>query len=71
MALSTSEKTARYREKLRAQGLRPIQIWVPDTRSKTLAEEVRRQSLRVSKRDRPDLLDELDLAAAQTEDWVW
>ena len=60
MAMSTSEKTAKYREKLRAQGLRPIQIWVPDTRSKTLAEEVRRQSLRVSRKDEPELMDELD-----------
>ncbi len=71
MAMSTSEKTAKYREKLRAQGLRPIQIWVPDTRSKTLAEEVRRQSLRVSRKDEPELMDELDTAAAQTEDWTW
>ncbi|MGA2939886.1 MAG: antitoxin MazE family protein [Syntrophobacteraceae bacterium] len=71
MALSTSEKTAKYREKLRAQGLRPVQIWVPDTRSKTLAEEVRRQSLRVSRNDEPELMDELDTAAAQTEDWTW
>ena len=71
MALSTSEKTAKYREKLRAQGLRPVQIWVPDTRSKTLAEEVRRQSLRVSRKDESELMDELDTAAAQTEDWTW
>ena len=71
MALSTSEKTAKFREGLRAQGLRPVQIWVPDTRSKTLAEEVRRQSLRVSQKDATDLMDELDMAAAQTEDWTW
>ena len=71
MALSTSEKTAKYRERLRAQGLRPVQIWVPDTRSKTLAEEFRRQSLRVSRKDESDLMDELDMAAAQTEDWTW
>ncbi len=71
MALSASEKTAKYREKLRAQGLRPIQIWVPDMRSKALAEEVRRQSLRVSRRNESDLMDELDMSAAQTEDWTW
>jgi hypothetical protein len=71
MALNTSEKTAKYREKLRAQGLRPIQIWVPDTRSRTLVEEVRRQSLRVSRKDESDLLDEPDTSAAQTEDWTW
>jgi hypothetical protein len=71
MALSTSEKTAKYRERLRAQGLRPVQIWVPDTRSETLAEEVRRQSLRVSRKDESDLMDELEMATAQTEDWTW
>ena len=71
MALSTSEKTAKYRERLRAQGLRPIQIWVPDTRSRSLAEEIRRQSLRVSKKDDSDVMDELDSAAAQTEDLEW
>jgi hypothetical protein len=71
MTLNASEKTAKYREKLRAQGLRPIQIWVPDTRSKALVEEVRRQSLRVSRKDESGLMDELDVAAAQTEDWTW
>ncbi len=71
MALSASEKTAKYREKLRAQGLRPIQIWVPDVRSRALAEEVRRQSLRVSRKDESDLMDELDMSAAQTEGWAW
>jgi len=71
MALSASEKTAKFRERLRAQGLRPIQIWVPDVRSKTLAEEVRRQSVRVSREDEADLMDELDMFAAQTEGWSW
>jgi len=71
MALSTTEKAAKYRERLRAQGLRPVQIWVPDTRSKTLAEEVRRQSLRVSQKDESDLMDELDMAASQIEGWTW
>lgn len=41
---------SRYRARLRAAGLRPIQIWVPDTRSARLAEEVRRQSKLVSRR---------------------
>ena len=71
MGLSASEKTAKYRKRLRAQGLRPVQIWAPDVRSKTLAEEVRRQSLRVSPKDESDLMDELDMSAAQTEDWSW
>jgi hypothetical protein len=40
---ATRAKVKLHREKLRAQGLRPIQIWVPDTRAPGFAEEVRRQ----------------------------
>jgi Protein of unknown function (DUF3018) len=39
------EKVRRYRARLRAQGLRPIQIWVPDVRSPTFLVEAQRQSL--------------------------
>ena len=38
------ERTRRYRERLAAQGLRPIQLWVPDTTSPTFTDEARRQS---------------------------
>jgi hypothetical protein len=34
-----------YRQRMRAQGLRPVQLWVPDTRSPEIAAELRRQSL--------------------------
>jgi len=34
---------------LRQQGLRPIQIWVPDVRSPAFAAEAHRQSLAVAK----------------------
>ena len=34
-----------HRARLRAQGLRPIQIWVPDVRSPEFAAEAHRQSL--------------------------
>ena len=42
-------KVQAYRARLRAQGLRPIQIWVPDVRSPEFAAEARRQSLAVSR----------------------
>jgi hypothetical protein len=45
---SSRDKVRTHREKLRAQGLRPIQIWVPDVRSPEFAAEARRQSLLVS-----------------------
>ena len=40
----TNPRVKRHRERLRALGLRPLQIWVPDTRSPAFAEECRRQS---------------------------
>ncbi len=41
-------KVEAYRARLRAQGLRPVQVWVPDTRSPTFAAEAHRQSLAVA-----------------------
>lgn len=45
----TRAKVAAYRDRLRALGLRPIQIWVPDIRAPGFAEEARRQSLLIAK----------------------
>ncbi len=41
---SSRDKVRSHRARLRAQGLRPIQIWVPDTRSAEFAAEAHRQS---------------------------
>lgn len=41
---SSREKVRAYRERLRRQGLRPIQIWVPDVRSPAFRAEAHRQS---------------------------
>ncbi|MGO9520434.1 MAG: antitoxin MazE family protein [Candidatus Korobacteraceae bacterium] len=45
---SSRDKVRAHREKLRRQGLRPIQIWVPDVRSPEFAAEAHRQSLIVA-----------------------
>lgn len=45
---ATSDKVRQHRDRLRAQGLRPLQVWVPDTRVPGFAEEARRQSLAVA-----------------------
>ena len=44
MLSPNAERVRRRRDVLRALGLRPVQIWVPDTRRKGFAEECRRQS---------------------------
>jgi hypothetical protein len=46
---SSRDKVRAHRQRLRQQGLRPIQIWVPDTRSSAFAKEARRQSLAVAR----------------------
>ena len=47
--LRKREKAERYRARLRKQGLRLIQMWVPDTSAPGFKEMVREQSLRVSR----------------------
>ena len=46
--ISSRQKVQAHRERLRAQGLRPIQVWVTDTRSPKFAAEASRQSRRVA-----------------------
>jgi hypothetical protein len=41
-------KVREHRERLRAQGLRPIQIWVPDLRSNAFRSEANGQSAAVA-----------------------
>ena len=43
------DKVRSYRERMRARGLRPIQIWVPDTRTAGFRAEAHRQSLAVAR----------------------
>lgn len=45
MAMANSQRVQKHRMGLRAAGLRPVQIWVPDTRRAGFAEECQRQSL--------------------------
>ncbi len=41
-------KVREHRQRLREQGLRPIQIWVPDVRSPAFRSEAHRQSAAVA-----------------------
>lgn len=54
MASSVNERVQRRRDAMRAAGLRPVQIWVPDTRLPGFAEECRRQSLAAAEADAAD-----------------
>ncbi len=45
MNMSTAMRVQKHRATLRSAGLRPVQIWVADTRRAGFAEMCRRQSL--------------------------
>lgn len=53
-------------------GLRPVQIWVPDTRRPGFEQECRRQSLLVSQADKTDsdLQQFMDEALADVDGWT-
>lgn len=70
MSTPVPERVRRHRAGLRAAGLKPVQIWVPDTRREGFAAECRRQSrlLREDPHGR-EVLDWLQAAAADTDGW--
>ena len=70
MPASISKRVQKHRDALRASGLRPVQIWVPDTRQPGFEAECRRQSQVVAAADSadPDLGLFLDDALADIED---
>lgn len=50
------ERVQTYRNRLRAKGLKPVQIWVPDPNAPGFAAECRRQSL-IIQRDSAEMQD--------------
>lgn len=62
-------RVQKHRDALRMAGLRPVQIWVPDTRRPGFAEECRRQSRLAAQADGMDaeLLNFMDEALADLE----
>jgi hypothetical protein len=46
-----SARMSSYRQRMRAAGLRPVQIWVPDSRAPDFAEKCRRQARAVAAGD--------------------
>ena len=71
MPTPVSDRVQKHRDALRAAGLRPVQIWVPDTRRPGFAEECRRQAALIAAAERQDadLRDFMDAAAADLDGW--
>ena len=60
MGSAVSERVRKHREQLRAQGLKPVQIWIPDTRSESFRKKCEQESLSL-------MLDPLE---AETLAWI-
>jgi hypothetical protein len=70
MANTVAVRVEKRRAVLRMAGLRPVQIWVPDTRRPDFAAECQRQSKLASKADGADLdmLDFMDEVLSDMDD---
>ena len=45
MGIDVTNRVRKHREFLRAAGMKPVQIWVPDTRSESFRRKCERESL--------------------------
>ena len=71
MATSVAHRVQKRRDALRAAGLRPVQMWVHDTRNPGFAEECRRQSLALKNDPQEkEVMDWIE-SVADTEGWEW
>ena len=69
MTTPTAQRVQKHRQALRAAGLRPVQIWVPDTRRAGFAEECRRQSLVIAAATEEKDLQDWLMQVADTDGW--
>ena len=69
---NVNARVRKHREALRKAGLRPVQIWVPDTRRPGFPAECRRQCRLTAQADRADhnLLRFMDEALADVDGWT-
>jgi len=67
--MKAAERVADHRARMRERGLKPIQVWVPDVTSPTIAAEVRRQGALVAQADHADGIDDW-IEAQNAELWA-
>ncbi len=65
--MAVRERVSAHRARMRARGLRPVQIWVPDVRSADFAAEADRQSALVATTEHAN--DDMDVVEVVTADW--
>jgi hypothetical protein len=65
--MTVRDRVTAHRKRLRAQGLRPVQIWVPDVRGDDFAVEARRQAKAVARASAKS--DDQDFVEAISAPW--
>src|SRR6202043_873362 len=63
------QRMASRRERLRAQGLRPVQHWVPDLRNPKVLAEIRREIKLMAQHPENDAIDDWLDAIRDPKDW--
>ncbi len=72
MAFPVAVRVQKRRSALRMAGLRPVQIWVPDTRRPDFSAECKRQSKLAAQADREDveMLDFMNEILSDMDGWA-
>ena len=65
--MTVQESVSESQRQLREQGLRPVEIWVPDVSSEEFATEAHRQSLLVA--SSPTASDEMNFLEGTADHW--
>jgi hypothetical protein len=63
------QRMALRRERLRAQGLRPVQFWVPDLRDPKVLADIRRQAKLMEQHPENDAIDDWIEQVVDWEAW--
>ncbi|MFV0405777.1 MAG: antitoxin MazE family protein [Propioniciclava sp.] len=65
--MAVRDRVSKHRRRMRAQGFRPVQIWVPDVRTPSFAIEARHQAAMVAEAGRTT--DEQSFIEAVSAPW--
>ena len=68
-ARKSTSRVQKHRAKLRKAGMKPVQIWVPDTTSKKFIAECERQSRLIARSDDVMIHHLMDEALNEVDGW--
>jgi DNA-binding LacI/PurR family transcriptional regulator len=69
-AKNAAERMRSYRQRQRANGLRPVQFWVPDLRNPTIRQEIRLEAAMLSRHPDNAAIDAWIDTVIDSADWT-